>query len=85
MNDAPLTIAKLFMHGRCQAVQLPEAFRFAGTEVFLRRQGAEIVLSARPRASIQSLIDALSEIEAGPPIKRQQGLKITKRKAIEPG
>ena len=85
MNDAPPATAKLCMHGRCQAVQLPEAFRFAGTEVFLRRQGAEIVLSARPRASIQSLIDALSEIEAGPPIKRQQGLKITKRKAIAPG
>ena len=84
MNDAPPAIAKLFMHGRGQPVQLPEAFRFAGTEVFVRRQGAEVVLSARPRASIQSLIDALREIEAGPPIKRQQGLKITKRKAIAP-
>ena len=33
MNDTPQPTAKLFMHGRSQAVRLPKEFRFGGTEV----------------------------------------------------
>ena len=72
MNDSPQPTAKLFMHGRSQAVRLPKEFRFDGTEVYVRRQGEEVVLSRRPRASIQSLIDALGEFEPGHPIVRDQ-------------
>lgn len=36
--------AKLFMHGGSQAVRLPKAFRFEGTEVSVRRVGEAVVL-----------------------------------------
>ncbi|MFM9974498.1 MAG: antitoxin [Beijerinckiaceae bacterium] len=36
--------AKLFMHGRSQAVRLPKEFRMPGTEVNVRREGDRIVL-----------------------------------------
>ncbi len=36
--------AKLFMHGRSQAVRLPKAFRMPGTEVRVRRVGNSVVL-----------------------------------------
>jgi antitoxin VapB len=36
--------AKLFMHGRSQAVRLPKEFRFEGTEVRVTRQGDKVVL-----------------------------------------
>jgi antitoxin VapB len=36
--------AKLFSSGRSQAVRLPKAFRFAGTEVRIRRHGAAVIL-----------------------------------------
>ena len=39
--------AKLFMNGRSQAVRLPAAFRFDGTEVFIRRDPltGDVILS----------------------------------------
>ena len=40
--------AKVFMNNRSQAVRLPKEFQFATTEVFIRRQGDEVILSARP-------------------------------------
>jgi antitoxin VapB len=36
--------AKLFMHGRSQAVRLPKAFRFEGTEVRVSRMGDKVIL-----------------------------------------
>ncbi len=36
--------AKLFKHGRSQAVRLPKEFRFPGTEVRIRRVGQSVVL-----------------------------------------
>ena len=40
--------AKIFMNNRSQAVRLPKDFQFSTTEVFIRRQGDEVILSARP-------------------------------------
>ena len=40
--------AKIFLNNRSQAVRLPKDFQFNSTEVFIRRQGAEVVLSPRP-------------------------------------
>lgn len=37
-------IAKIFMHGRSQAVRLPKEFRLPGTEVTVRRGGSGILL-----------------------------------------
>lgn len=36
--------AKLFQNGRSQAVRLPKAFRFEGTEVRIRREGERVIL-----------------------------------------
>ena len=37
-------IAKLFKNGRSQAVRLPKAFRFEGSEVRIRREGRKVIL-----------------------------------------
>jgi antitoxin VapB len=37
-------IAKLFMHGRSQAVRLPKEFRCAGKEVRVSRIGDKVIL-----------------------------------------
>ena len=40
--------ARIFMNNRSQAVRLPKEFQFAAAEVFIRRQGDEIILSPHP-------------------------------------
>jgi antitoxin VapB len=40
--------AKIFMNNRSQAVRLPKEFQFNTPEVFIRRQGDDVILSARP-------------------------------------
>ena len=40
--------AKVFMTNRSQAVRLPKEFQFETAEVFIRKQGSEVVLSPRP-------------------------------------
>jgi len=36
--------AKLFVHGRSQALCLPEGCRFEGVEVAIRREGDKVIL-----------------------------------------
>jgi len=40
--------AKIFMNNRSQAVRLPKEFQFNVQEVFIRKEGADVVLSPRP-------------------------------------
>ena len=40
-------VAKIFMNGRSQAVRLPKDFRFDCDEVYVRRQGEEIIISPK--------------------------------------
>jgi antitoxin VapB len=40
--------AKIFMNKRSQAVRLPKQFQFNAREVFIRRQGSDVILSPRP-------------------------------------
>jgi len=40
--------AKIFMNNRSQAVRLPKEFQFDVQEVFIRKEGSDIVLSPRP-------------------------------------
>jgi antitoxin VapB len=40
--------AKLFMNNRSQAVRLPKDFQFKTDEVFIRKEGSDVVLSPRP-------------------------------------
>jgi antitoxin VapB len=44
--------AKLFLNGRSQAVRLPSAFRFEGSEVFIRQDQTtgDVILSRRPES-----------------------------------
>jgi antitoxin VapB len=49
--------AKLFMHGRSQAVRLPKAFRFEGKEVRVSRVGDKVILEPMetPRIDVDAL------------------------------
>ncbi len=40
--------AKIFMNNRSQAVRLPKEFQFNTQEVFIRKEGSDVVLSPRP-------------------------------------
>jgi antitoxin VapB len=40
--------AKVFMNNRSQAVRLPKEFQFRTREVFIRKEGDEVILSPRP-------------------------------------
>lgn len=51
--------AKIFMNNRSQAVRLPKEFQFSTSEVFIRKQGGDVILSARPA-------DWLAYLESGP-------------------
>ncbi|HEY9217115.1 MAG TPA: AbrB/MazE/SpoVT family DNA-binding domain-containing protein [Phenylobacterium sp.] len=55
--------AKLFMHGGSQAVRLPKAFRFEGTEVTVRRQGEAVILEPMKRdiAGLWARLDAAGD------------------------
>ena len=74
--------AKLFLHGRSQAVRLPREFRFEGTEVFVRRVGADVVLSKQPKAPMQSLLDAVTEFEDGFTLERSQPVQPDVRETL---
>jgi antitoxin VapB len=74
-------VAKLFKYGRSQAVRLPSAFRFAGKEVFIRRDPdtGDVILSRRPGSwedyfrfvdGLDLPRDFLSERDDGPPQER---------------
>lgn len=40
--------AKIFMNNRSQAVRLPKDFQFNVQEVFIRKEGSDVILSPRP-------------------------------------
>ena len=41
--------AKVFMTNRSQAVRLPKDYQFSTAEVFIRKEGDDVILSPRPR------------------------------------
>ena len=41
--------ARIFMTNRSQAVRLPKAYQFSTDEVFIRKEGEDVILSPRPR------------------------------------
>ena len=41
--------AKVFKNNRSQAVRLPKEFQFSTAEVFIRKQGDDVILSPRPQ------------------------------------
>ena len=56
-NEVYVEKARVFWSGRSQAVRLPKAFRFDGTEVRIRRQGTAVILE--PIAADWRWLDAL--------------------------
>jgi antitoxin VapB len=63
--------AKLFKHGRSQAVRLPKEFRMAGTEVRVRRVGRGVLLEPIDRdlkdiAAIFAEIDRMGGVDFEP-------------------
>ena len=60
--------AKLFTHGGSQAVRLPKAFRFEGSEVRIHREGDRVILEPVKR-DLAALWKRLDELEtlAGEP------------------
>lgn len=71
--------AKLFMHGRSQAVRLPKEFRFEGAEVRVSRVGDKVILEPldKPpfdvkawRAKLDSYLDTpFPELPADAPVE----------------
>jgi antitoxin VapB len=55
--------AKIFMNNRSQAVRLPKDFQFSTAEVFIRRQGDDVILSARPTGWTDYLASAPAACE----------------------
>ena len=83
-NHETKNTAKLFMHGRSQAVRLPKEFRFEGTEVRVSKIGDKVILEPmkRPpfdvkawRAKLDSYLDIdFPEIEKLPPLEPDASL-----------
>ena len=44
------SIAKVFQNGRSQAVRLPKAFRFKGSEVKISKKGEKVILEPIERS-----------------------------------
>jgi antitoxin VapB len=57
--------AKLFRHGRSQAVRLPKEFRLPGTEVRVRRIGRAVLLEPLERdiADIQAIFAEIDRLD----------------------
>ena len=55
--------AKLFMHGRSQAVRLPKEFRFEGTEVRVSKVGDKVILEPlkKPPFDVEAWFAALDK------------------------
>ena len=43
-------IAKVFQNNRSQAVRIPKEFQFSTTEVMIRKEGQDVILTPRPRS-----------------------------------
>ena len=41
--------ARIFMNNRSQAVRLPKEFQFSVNEVYIRKEGEDVILSPRPK------------------------------------
>jgi len=56
--------AKLFMHGRSQAVRLPKEFRLPGKEVHVRRIGDAVLLEPIGKADRARMAAIFAEIDS---------------------
>ena len=62
-KTAPKATAKLFMHGRSQAVRLPKEFRLPGREVHVRRFGDGVLLEPIGKPNRDRIAAIFAEID----------------------
>jgi antitoxin VapB len=74
-------IAKIFKHGRSQAVRLPKEFRLPGKEVRVRRVGRGVLLEPNP-PDLKAIFEKMDKIKA-PPLKRPPQPKTPIRKIFD--
>ena len=73
--------AKIFKHGRSQAVRLPKEFRFEGDRVRIRRVDQGVLLEPLiPDAT--NWFDELDRFDAEPFIAKRRNQPITPRRKI---
>lgn len=58
-----MNTAKIFKSGNSQAVRLPKEFQFKGNEVYVKRVGRDIILTAKddPWGSLMDSLDRFSD------------------------
>jgi antitoxin VapB len=56
--------AKVFMTNRSQAVRLPKDYQFSTDEVFIRKDGDDVILSPKPREWREYLASAPTASDA---------------------
>ncbi len=66
-----MDIAKIFQNGQSQAIRLPKAYRFDGSQVFVKRIGNAVVLLPEQH-SWQTLFDSLDQFSADFMDEREQ-------------
>ena len=69
VNTAPKQYAKIFTTGRSQAVRLPKAFRFNGTEVAIKSFGRGVLLMPIDNPW-DVMLEAINEFEVGFQLER---------------
>lgn len=52
-----MSTAKLFQHGGSQAVRLPKAYRFEGSEVLIEKHGDEVVIRPIPAQKFRNFTE----------------------------
>jgi len=52
-----MATAKIFQHGGSQAVRLPKAFRFEGSEVLIEKHGEAVILKPVPAPKFRSFTE----------------------------
>ncbi len=64
IQNVDMTTAKIFQHGGSQAVRLPKAFRFEGTEVLIEKRDDEVVLKPVPLPKFQTFSEIAGYLAA---------------------
>jgi antitoxin VapB len=62
-----MVTAKIFRHGGSQAVRLPKAFRFEGSEVLIERHGDDVLLKPVPAREFRSFTEIARHLAAAFP------------------
>lgn len=75
--------AKLFINGRSQAVRIPKAFRFEGTEVYIKKTSEGVLLIAKDNSTWDVWEKNLLKYDEPLLVKRNQPSKQQKRVGLD--